>query len=44
MDYFSIKETLEEIIEQYLELFHIDIGKFCNWAKKVLENGEIENE
>lgn len=40
MDYFSIKESLEEIIEQYLEVFHIDIGEFCVWAKKYLEQGE----
>lgn len=44
MDYFSIKESLEEIIEQYLELFHIDIGSFCTWAKKFLEKGEHTNE
>jgi len=44
MDYFSIKETLEEIIEQYLDIFHIDINSFCIWAKKTLEKGENTNE
>lgn len=44
MDYFSIKETLEEIIEQYLDIFHIDINGFCTWAKKTLEKGENTNE
>lgn len=44
MDYFSIKESLEEIIEQYLEIFHIDIGGFCIWAKKYLEQGEQKYE
>ena len=42
MDYFSIKETLEEIIEQYLDFFHIDIGDFCNWAKNYLEQGDTQ--
>lgn len=40
MDYFSIKQTLEEVIEQYLELFCIDINQFCIWAKKALEQEE----
>lgn len=44
MDYFSIKETLEEIIEQYLDIFQIDINGFCTWAKKTLEKGENTNE
>ncbi|MCH5325469.1 MAG: metallophosphoesterase [Eubacterium sp.] len=44
MDYFSIKETLEEIIEQYLELFCINIGDFCIWAKRYLEQGEPTSE
>lgn len=44
MDYFSIKETIEEIIEQYLDIFHIDINEFCKWAKKTLEQGGDTNE
>lgn len=42
MDYFSIKESLEEIIEQYLDIFHIDISEFCIWAKKAVEQGELK--
>ena len=44
LDYFSIKETLEELIEQYMDIFHIDIDAFCLWAKKTLENGGTDNE
>lgn len=35
MDYFGFKETLEEIIEEYLQLFFVDINRFCSWAKKI---------
>lgn len=44
MDYFSIKETIEEIVEYYLEIFHIDMDSFCTWAKKTLENRGNANE
>ena len=37
MDYFSIKATLEEIIEQYLDLFRISMDEFCKWLKHNLE-------
>lgn len=37
MDYFNIKECLEEIIEEYMQIFCIDIAQFCEWAKKALE-------
>jgi len=39
LDYFSIKEMLEELIEHYLDLFQINIDAFCSWAKKYLERG-----
>lgn len=39
MDYFGIKEFLEEVIEEYLQIFFIDIDHFCSWAKKTLRCG-----
>lgn len=33
MDYFAIDKMLEEIINTYIKLFHIDINKFCEWVK-----------
>ncbi|NBJ95117.1 hypothetical protein D5281_21825 [bacterium 1xD42-62] len=39
MDYFGIKEFLEEVIEEYLQIFFIDIDRFCLWAKKTLKCG-----
>lgn len=40
MDYFDIKETLEEVIEDYMQFFYIDINQFCRWVKKSLERGD----
>lgn len=37
MDYFDIKESLEEIIDEYLQIFDINISDFCDWAKSALE-------
>ena len=37
MDYFSIKQALEDIIGEYIQVFLIDLGDFCEWAKKYLE-------
>ena len=41
MDFFDFKEVLDLIIEQYIQLFRIDIGEFCEWVKNknVLEKG-----
>lgn len=39
MDYFSIKESLEDIIEEYIQLFSINMGEFCEWAKKNAKRG-----
>ncbi|MBE5739227.1 MAG: hypothetical protein E7349_00045 [Clostridiales bacterium] len=44
LDYFSFKETLEDIIDQYLEIFRVDIAQFCDWVKKGVEQGEVKNE
>lgn len=44
MDYFSIKQTLEEVIGRYIDIFCIDIDRFCIWAKNSLNQGEISNE
>lgn len=33
MDYFSIDKMLEEILNTYIKIFHIDINKFCEWVK-----------
>lgn len=44
MDYFSIKTVLEEIIEQYVQLFDIDLGAFCEWAKDFIEDEEVNSE
>lgn len=35
MDYFSINEMLEDIINSYIKIFKINIGKFCDWYKKI---------
>ena len=43
MDYFSIKETLEDVLDQYLQIFNINVGKFCSWAKDYLEIGGDAN-
>lgn len=40
MDYFSIKESLEDIIGDYIHLFAINMGEFCEWAKNFLERGD----
>lgn len=40
MDFFSFKNILEEIIEQYALIFGIDIGEFCEWAKRNIESKE----
>lgn len=34
MDYFGYKEILEEMIEEYLRYFFIDINQFCQWIKE----------
>lgn len=39
MDYFSFKETIGDIIEQYLDVFNINLGEFCDWLKVELERG-----
>ncbi|MCM1006330.1 MAG: metallophosphoesterase [Ruminococcus flavefaciens] len=44
MDYFSIKQTLEEVISRYIDTFCIDIDKFCGWAKNTLQRGESSSE
>lgn len=44
MDYFSIKQTLEEVISRYIDTFCIDIDKFCGWAKNILQQGESFSE
>ena len=43
MDYFSFRDTIGEIIEQYLDLFNINLDAFCAWLKITLERCE-ENE
>ncbi len=40
MDYFSFKDTISDIVEQYLEVFNINLGEFCDWLKVELERGE----
>lgn len=42
MDYFSINEMLEEMINTYIRIFRIDINKFCDWARKELEKEESD--
>lgn len=43
MDYFSIKDILEDFIESFLDVFPIDIGRFCEWINKQMEEG-VEDE
>lgn len=44
VDYFSLKTIIEEAINEYVELFDIDVIGFCNWAKNYLEVGEVSHE
>lgn len=37
MDYFSFKDTISDIVEEYLQVFNINLGDFCDWLK-----GEVE--
>ena len=40
MDYFSFNDTIGDIVEQYLEMFNINLAEFCDWLKVELERGE----
>lgn len=44
LDYFSIKTTVEDAINEYVELFDINVKEFCSWAKNYLEVGEVSHE
>lgn len=34
MDFFSIKDSIEAFIDNYLDKFPIDVGDFCRWIKE----------
>ena len=40
MDYFSIRDTLDEILDEYTQVFRIDLDDFCNWVPSWLERDE----
>lgn len=40
MDYFEIRNSLDNIISSYLELFAIDIEDFCSWLNTYKEKGD----
>lgn len=45
MDYFSIKNVLDELIDRYIQIFGIDLKRFCEWAKNnIREKGAIIHE
>lgn len=44
MDYFSIRDTIGEIIEQYLDLFNVNLDAFCTWLKTALERCEYDEQ
>lgn len=40
MDYFELRNSLDNIISSYLELFAIDIEDFCSWLNTYKEKGD----
>lgn len=41
MDYYSIEESVSDIIRCFLEVFKLDIGDFCAWVKAEFQKEDL---